>query len=589
MKKVKIMSTDEFVTGTFAFDSCVNLKSAGPIGSGCDVEFAMQNPKDEFFEYFNYLESIIFPDNITAIEGKFGKLSLKTVSIPDTVTRIGDETFSGSKNLTEIKWPNSLQSIGDGAFSDCGFYSVTIPDTVTSIGDKAFSGSKNLTEIKWPNSLQSIGDGAFSDCGFYSVTIPEGVNYLGYNAFSRNYNLTSVEVSSNVKIINIGTFNSCTNLSKVVLKSPDTISIKDGAFNKCKIYSAGPIGSGCSIEYAAKNSITGLNSIGRLKELIIDDCFTSFESIKAAKITIGGGMKTLTSDLLNYNCDAESITIRNGVETIKYDALHNVKRGCIISIPKSVSHIESLAIRGEKCEVFIYGRNVTIDRTAFWSDAIIHGYPGSTAETFAKNNSVTFIPLSNAINPDSVTINSVSGDGISANIEMPSERDLTGMEYSWWATNDNGASWICAQDWKLEDTSLSWKPSKYGNYTLVGKARYSGDSSSETQYAVSFDYHPYIAGTCQMPYSGEGGGYLIGVAARDSLPQGYTCELLVLDCNKYLQGLPAWIYQSGKCDFYNGGMWTVWQPEYGYFWTLFRIYDTNGEIVDEVCYGFANI
>ena len=91
-----------------------------------------------------------------------------------------------------------------------------------------------------------------------------------------------------------------------------------------------------------------------------------------------------------------------------------------------------------------------------------------------------------------------------------------------------------------------------------------------------------------MPYDGEGGGFLIGIESYDNPDNGYKYEMLILDCTLLLQGKDAWIYTTGKCGSEEKSLWTIWQPEYGYYWTLFRIYDENDVMLDQQCYGFAN-
>lgn len=123
---------------------------------------------------------------------------------------------------------------------------------------------------------------------------------------------------------------------------------------------------------------------------------------------------------------------------------------------------------------------------------------------------------------------------------------------------------------------------------ILSRDSQSSQNSGEQQ-GTDRAAHPYIKGECQMPYTGEGGGYLIGVETYDNPNQSYQYEMLILDCTLLAQGLPAWTYTTGKCGVAEGNaLWTIWQPQYGYYWTLFRVYDASGNMLDEVCYGFVN-
>jgi hypothetical protein len=71
--------------------------------------------------------------------------------------------------------------------------SITIPNSVTSIGEDAFYFCTGLTSVTIPNSVTSIGNSAFSYCfGLISVTIPNSVTSIGMMAFSASYDLTSI-------------------------------------------------------------------------------------------------------------------------------------------------------------------------------------------------------------------------------------------------------------------------------------------------------------------------------------------------------------------------------------------------------------
>ena len=86
-------------------------------------------------------------------------------SIPNSVTSIGNSTFSGCESLTSLTIPNSVTSIGDDAFFCCkSLTSLTIPNSVTSIGDDAFFCCSNLTSLTIPDSVTSMGKGALYEC-----------------------------------------------------------------------------------------------------------------------------------------------------------------------------------------------------------------------------------------------------------------------------------------------------------------------------------------------------------------------------------------------------------------------------------------
>lgn len=86
--------------------------------------------------------------------------------------------FASKKSAVEVIIPskdangNSVTSIGNGAFYDCGsLTNVTIGDNVTSIGYYAFRDCSGLTSVTIPDSVTSIGNYAFRDCsGLTSVT-----------------------------------------------------------------------------------------------------------------------------------------------------------------------------------------------------------------------------------------------------------------------------------------------------------------------------------------------------------------------------------------------------------------------------------
>ena len=92
-------------------------------------------------------------------------LQIKTVTIKDGVTDVGDYAFDFKRQLTKVVLPDSVTEIGFNAFSLCSALTeINIPDSVTTIGVAAFSGCESLKEFHFPQSLRLIMNRAFDGC-----------------------------------------------------------------------------------------------------------------------------------------------------------------------------------------------------------------------------------------------------------------------------------------------------------------------------------------------------------------------------------------------------------------------------------------
>ena len=119
--------------------------------------------------------------------------------------------FSGCYSLTNITIPNSVTSIGQEAFADCtGFTSINIPSSVTSIGSCAFLGCTNITLMTIPSSVTSISYGLFKGCTkLASVVIPHTVTSIGEQSFYGCSSLSSINISNSVTSIGENAFYGC--------------------------------------------------------------------------------------------------------------------------------------------------------------------------------------------------------------------------------------------------------------------------------------------------------------------------------------------------------------------------------------------
>ena len=114
--------------------------------------------------------------------------------------------------MTSLTIPSSVTSIGNLAFYGCsGLTSLTIPSGVTEIGNFAFEGCSGLTSLTIPSSVILIGGCAFAGCsGLTSLTIPSSVIWIDGYAFSGCSGLTSIYVyPENLPELGTDIFNGC--------------------------------------------------------------------------------------------------------------------------------------------------------------------------------------------------------------------------------------------------------------------------------------------------------------------------------------------------------------------------------------------
>ncbi|MBO7652421.1 MAG: leucine-rich repeat domain-containing protein [Bacteroidales bacterium] len=155
--------------------------------------------------------------------------------IPETITEIKSYAFFGASCLRSVAIPNSVTSIGIYAFKNCsGLTSLTIPNSVTSIGGSAFENCSGLTSLTIGNSVTSIGSYAFSQCsGLPSLTIPNSVTYIGAYAFFQCSGLTGeLIIPNSVTRIDSDAFDLCNGLTSVTIGNSITF-IGTNAFCNC--------------------------------------------------------------------------------------------------------------------------------------------------------------------------------------------------------------------------------------------------------------------------------------------------------------------------------------------------------------------
>ena len=145
---------------------------------------------------------------------------------------LGEYMFYQKESLREVVLPSNLVgTIGACAFQKCYFLkSIVIPDGITKIGRQAFYSTRFLTSVQLPKNLKSIDDSGFNDCYLTKIVLPPNLESIGMQAFART-KLTEIRLPSSLKSISSSAFSSLPTLEKVYTYTILPLSISDGTFS----------------------------------------------------------------------------------------------------------------------------------------------------------------------------------------------------------------------------------------------------------------------------------------------------------------------------------------------------------------------
>lgn len=267
---------------------------------------------------------------------------VRTIHIPEGITRIDANAFRNCRSLSSVVLPQSLIYIGENAFRGCkSLTNIVLPDKLTTL-DKGVFADSHITNIVIPDGVELIPAEAFQNCRFLTkITLPKSVKYIGKEAFSGCKSITSVGLSKGLVFIEDNAFEGCKSLTNVILPN-ELKTIGDSAFAYCD----------------ALNTITLPDSITNIKESAFLQC------LSLDNVTLPKNITTVNSYVFERCYSLTKVYIPEGVKSIENNAFLNCD-GLNITIPKSVINIAKDAIK--------YCNNVTV-----------YCYEGSFAHQYAQ-------------------------------------------------------------------------------------------------------------------------------------------------------------------------------------------------------------
>lgn len=279
------------------------------------------------FVYCNALTELKLPDQVESIGDRafYACSGLPEMSLPESVKSVGNSAFSYCTSLTKATLPNSVESIGIEVFYGCkNLESATLPENMTVLGTRFFEGCEKLTAITIPASVTEIGQRAFYGCkSLKYITLPNGLETIGSSAFEDCTGLTKLELPDTVQTLGEEAFCRCTNLQTIKLSSSLT-EIPEYAF------------------YGNSNltAITipeGVTKIGK-------EAFCQCTSL--SEITLQEGLQEIGDDAF-YEHSATRIAIPVGVTKVGSGAFYTDKQIKYLSVPYTVTSTGDLPYSDE--------------------------------------------------------------------------------------------------------------------------------------------------------------------------------------------------------------------------------------------------
>ena len=313
------------------------------------------------FEDRTDLRTVMIPDSVTRIEvwAFYNCNNLSNVTLSNNLNYMGEYAFGNCKKITKIEIPKSLDSSGgpfkncDGLktvtfekgtteissslFEDCtGLEEIDIPDTVTVIENSAFNGCVNLLKIMIPDSVTRIENWAFYNCNNLStVTLSNNLNYMGEDAFGNCKKITKIEIPKSLDSSG-GPFKNCDGL-KMVTFEKGTTEISSSLFEDCTGLEEIDIPDTVTvIENSAFNGCVNLSQITIPDTVTIIDKFAFYDCEKLVSVNIPDSVTKIYDYAFDDCSNLSNMTLSKNLEYMGERAFGNCTKITKIEIPKSL-------------------------------------------------------------------------------------------------------------------------------------------------------------------------------------------------------------------------------------------------------------
>lgn len=302
-----------------------------------------------------------------------GMKNLHHVVWPDHIKAIGSHAFAGSTKLEEVAYPSDITRVGEGAFRETSIRSFTLPESVSSIEAEAFYGCDSLVFVGGLNHVETLGGSAFyhssrfmgdatlslnmqqmdtipsyafSSTAVFDVKFSENLQEVGRDAFNKCYQLENVYLPASVRKLNYGSFeatpfqNSLQPIDGVkyighvaIAGSGTTLSFREGT------------------EVIAENFYTGKSEIAQVTfpstlKRIGDWAFYLYKPSTLKKALLPEGLEEVGKRAF-YECSSVELgDIPSTIKVIGEEAFRECSSLSIITLPEGLTELGHGAFSG---------------------------------------------------------------------------------------------------------------------------------------------------------------------------------------------------------------------------------------------------
>ncbi len=286
-----------------------------PRWNGFPVRYTDSSEMPKTSGDFEYFEN----ENGVTISGYLG--NGESVVIPESidgraVTEIGIRAFGGKNTIKSVKFPETLEKIGDRAFMNCEGLEKLELQKVREIGGAAFAGCSALTEVNIPQGVEAIGNDAFAfNDGIVKVVLPEGIKNWGDHIFQNCNLISDVTLPADMTVLPDGMFFANYSLTQLTLPAGLT-EIGPSALRSTKVESLTfPEGLKIIGDYAFEGT-------PKLKSINVPESLEyigeeAFESTGITELTLPAGFKTFWGWSFNCCYHLEKLTFLGDAPEVK--------------------------------------------------------------------------------------------------------------------------------------------------------------------------------------------------------------------------------------------------------------------------------